>query len=125
MEQDEMAKVLDEWNKGELDSFLIEITRDILKFKDADGLYISFDVNNTTKLPIYKRPNDPSVTNYANTLKKLFNPDRFIRAAIFFATIFRYRFKLLFRGYRFRIFTLTYIRRLITGYMIIEGISSL
>lgn len=43
-----MAKVLDEWNKGELDSFLIEITRDILKFKDADGLYISFDVNNTT-----------------------------------------------------------------------------
>lgn len=78
-----MAKVLDEWNKGELDSFLIEITRDILKFKDADGLYISFDVNNTTKLPIYKRPNDPSVTNYANIFKKLFNPDRFIRAAIF------------------------------------------
>lgn len=37
MEQGEMAQVFDEWNKGELDSFLIEITRDILKFKDADG----------------------------------------------------------------------------------------
>lgn len=37
MEQDEMAQVFEEWNKGELDSFLIEITRDILKFKDADG----------------------------------------------------------------------------------------
>ena len=25
------------WNKGVLDSFLIEITRDILKFRDDDG----------------------------------------------------------------------------------------
>ena len=29
-----------EWNKGDLDSFLIEITADILKFKDADGSYL-------------------------------------------------------------------------------------
>jgi 6-phosphogluconate dehydrogenase len=34
---DEMAATFEEWNKGELDSFLIEITRDILKFKDTDG----------------------------------------------------------------------------------------
>ncbi|KAI8092702.1 6-phosphogluconate dehydrogenase, decarboxylating [Halteromyces radiatus] len=34
---DEMAEVFAEWNKGELDSFLIEITRDILKYKDTDG----------------------------------------------------------------------------------------
>lgn len=27
---DEMAEVFAEWNKGELDSFLVEITRDIL-----------------------------------------------------------------------------------------------
>lgn len=40
MEQSEMAHVLDEWNKGELDSFLIEITRDILQFKDTDGKYL-------------------------------------------------------------------------------------
>ena len=33
----EMSDVFTEWNKGELDSFLIEITRDILKFKDTDG----------------------------------------------------------------------------------------
>ncbi|CAO3583218.1 unnamed protein product [Absidia cylindrospora] len=37
MTHDEMAAVFDEWNKGELDSYLIEITRDILKFKDTDG----------------------------------------------------------------------------------------
>lgn len=37
MSPDEMSQVLEEWNKSELDSFLIEITRDILKFKDADG----------------------------------------------------------------------------------------
>ena len=34
---DEMANVFDEWNKGELDCFLMEITRDILRFKDTDG----------------------------------------------------------------------------------------
>ena len=33
----EMHEVFAEWNKGELDSYLIEITRDILGFKDADG----------------------------------------------------------------------------------------
>ena len=31
------AQVLDQWNKGELDSFLIEITANILKYKDTDG----------------------------------------------------------------------------------------
>ena len=30
-------KVFEDWNKGELDSFLIEITKDILAFKDSDG----------------------------------------------------------------------------------------
>jgi 6-phosphogluconate dehydrogenase len=34
---DEMHAVFAEWNKGELDSYLIEITRDILGTKDADG----------------------------------------------------------------------------------------
>ena len=34
---DEMHEVFAEWNKGELNSYLIEITRDILAFKDADG----------------------------------------------------------------------------------------
>ena len=32
-----MLQTLEEWNKGELDSFLIEITRDILAYKDTDG----------------------------------------------------------------------------------------
>ncbi|MDW8310437.1 MAG: decarboxylating NADP(+)-dependent phosphogluconate dehydrogenase [Verrucomicrobiales bacterium] len=34
---DEMSAVFGEWNQGELQSYLIEITRDILAFKDADG----------------------------------------------------------------------------------------
>src|SRR5256885_10393520 len=38
MTADEMSAVFAEWNKGELDSYLIEITTNILAFKDADGL---------------------------------------------------------------------------------------
>lgn len=38
MSHDEMHKVFKEWNEGELDSYLIEITRDIFDFKDEDGL---------------------------------------------------------------------------------------
>src|SRR6266481_8010022 len=37
MTPDEMSAVLAEWNQGELDSYLIEITRDILAKKDEDG----------------------------------------------------------------------------------------
>ena len=37
MSADEMHEVFAEWNKGDLDSYLIEITRDILAFKDKDG----------------------------------------------------------------------------------------
>lgn len=33
----EMSDVFAQWNTGVLDSFLIEITRDVLKFKDDDG----------------------------------------------------------------------------------------
>lgn len=40
MTQDEMAQAFEEWNKGELNSFLIEITRDILKYKDVDGKFL-------------------------------------------------------------------------------------
>ena len=34
---DQMHEVFAEWYKGDLNSYLIEITRDILAFKDADG----------------------------------------------------------------------------------------
>ena len=34
---EEMGNVFDEWNKSQLGSYLIEITRDILRFKDEDG----------------------------------------------------------------------------------------
>jgi 6-phosphogluconate dehydrogenase len=37
MKAEEMHTVFKEWNEGELSSYLIEITRDILAFKDEDG----------------------------------------------------------------------------------------
>ena len=37
MSADEMHLVFKEWNEGELDSYLVEITRDILAFKDTDN----------------------------------------------------------------------------------------
>ena len=37
MTADEMHQVFADWQKGELNSYLIEITRDILAFKDTDG----------------------------------------------------------------------------------------
>ena len=37
MSNEKMHEVFTEWNAGELDSYLIEITRDILGYKDEDG----------------------------------------------------------------------------------------
>ena len=40
MTNEEMHETFAEWNKGDLDSYLIEITRDILAKKDEDGKYV-------------------------------------------------------------------------------------
>ena len=40
MSNEEMHQVLGEWNKGKLDSYLIEITTNILGFKDQVGEYV-------------------------------------------------------------------------------------
>ncbi|KAI9761681.1 MAG: 6-phosphogluconate dehydrogenase, decarboxylating 2 [Chaenotheca gracillima] len=37
MSDAEIGDVMDRWNKGVLDSFLIEITRDVLRYNDDDG----------------------------------------------------------------------------------------
>jgi len=37
LSHDEMADIMKEWNKGDLDSFLCEISADILAYKDTDG----------------------------------------------------------------------------------------
>ena len=37
MSADEMHEIFAEWNKTELDSYLIEITTNILAYKDEDG----------------------------------------------------------------------------------------
>jgi 6-phosphogluconate dehydrogenase len=40
MSNEEMHEAFTRWNEGELDSYLIEITRDILGTKDEDGKYV-------------------------------------------------------------------------------------
>ena len=40
MTNEEMHETFAEWNKGDLDSYLVEITRDILAKKDDDGKYV-------------------------------------------------------------------------------------
>ncbi|XP_033763231.1 6-phosphogluconate dehydrogenase, decarboxylating-like isoform X2 [Pecten maximus] len=47
MNQLEMADVFEDWNKTELDSFLIEITRDILRFKNEDGSFLLEQIRDT------------------------------------------------------------------------------
>lgn len=37
LDEKELSKIFAEWNKGELNSFLIEITADIFAFEDTDG----------------------------------------------------------------------------------------
>jgi len=37
MSASEMSEVFADWNRGELDSYLVEITRDILAYQDTDG----------------------------------------------------------------------------------------
>jgi len=37
MSEEEMGDIFEQWNKGVLDSYLIEITRDVLRYKDSDG----------------------------------------------------------------------------------------
>jgi len=49
----DMLQVFEDWNKGELDSFLIEITKDILKFKDSDGGYSTLCCRYTTLQVFY------------------------------------------------------------------------
>jgi 6-phosphogluconate dehydrogenase len=40
MSNGECGNTFDEWNKGDLDSYLIEITRDIFRKKDEDGKFV-------------------------------------------------------------------------------------
>lgn len=40
MNNDEMAKTFEAWNQGELDSYLIEITAQILAYKEEDGTHL-------------------------------------------------------------------------------------
>jgi 6-phosphogluconate dehydrogenase len=47
MDNQEMHEVFKEWNEGELSSYLIEITRDILAYKDEDESYLVDNILDT------------------------------------------------------------------------------
>ncbi len=47
MSNDAMHEVFAEWNRGELDSYLIEITRDILAYRDEQGRAVLDDILDT------------------------------------------------------------------------------
>ncbi|TKR63393.1 hypothetical protein L596_027229 [Steinernema carpocapsae] len=47
MSEDEMADVFDEWNKGDLDSYLIEITAKILRYRDEKGEHVLPKIRDT------------------------------------------------------------------------------
>lgn len=49
----EMADVFDQWNKGELDSFLIEITANILRFQDDQGKYLNRLIFSSMQVKFY------------------------------------------------------------------------
>lgn len=53
MTPDQMGDVMEEWNKGELDCFLVEITRDILRFKDVDGTPLVEKIRDTAGQVIF------------------------------------------------------------------------
>src|SRR5210317_2243786 len=37
LDSDQIGRIFSDWNQGDLDSYLIEITADIFTYKDADG----------------------------------------------------------------------------------------
>ena len=39
LSNDEMSDIFAEWNRGELDSYLIQITSEILRYRDEEGVY--------------------------------------------------------------------------------------
>ncbi|MEI6326391.1 MAG: decarboxylating NADP(+)-dependent phosphogluconate dehydrogenase, partial [Gemmataceae bacterium] len=47
LSNDELHEVFAEWNTGVLDSYLIEITRDIFAFKEADGSHLVDNILDT------------------------------------------------------------------------------
>ncbi len=47
LSNDELHEVFSEWNTGVLDSYLIEITRDIFAFKDTDGSHLVDNILDT------------------------------------------------------------------------------
>ncbi|UYV64207.1 PGD [Cordylochernes scorpioides] len=47
LDNEEMSQAFSSWNEGKLDSFLIEITANILKYKDTDGQFLLEKIRDT------------------------------------------------------------------------------
>ncbi|MCD4827317.1 MAG: decarboxylating NADP(+)-dependent phosphogluconate dehydrogenase [Acholeplasmataceae bacterium] len=47
LSNEDMAHTFSKWNKGDLDSYLIEITADILAYKEKDGTYLIDKIQDT------------------------------------------------------------------------------
>ncbi|ORX70406.1 6-phosphogluconate dehydrogenase, decarboxylating [Basidiobolus meristosporus CBS 931.73] len=47
LSHDEIGDIFEEWNKGDLDSYLVEITRDIVRYKDTDGQALVAKIRDT------------------------------------------------------------------------------
>ena len=47
LSHEEMGKIFEDWSKSELDSFLIQITADILKYKNNDGKPLLTQIKDT------------------------------------------------------------------------------
>ena len=56
MSADEMHSVFAEWNQGDLDSYLVEISRDILAKKDEDGQQTLLQRQHTARKPGLGQP---------------------------------------------------------------------
>lgn len=47
LSHNEIGNIFEAWNKTELDSFLIQITADIMKFKNSDGKALVSEIKDT------------------------------------------------------------------------------
>lgn len=47
LKEDEISEIFAKWNHSVLDSYLIEITRDVLKYKDADGVNLVLKIGDS------------------------------------------------------------------------------
>ena len=61
MHENDISEVFARWNKGVLDSFLIEITTDILKYNDKDGVPLVTKIKDSAGQKVPPTPPYPNL----------------------------------------------------------------